>query len=116
MEVHSEVGPGYNEEIYQKALENELRNRRVDFEPQKSIEVKFKGEVVGLKFLDFLVDDRVVVEIKALSRLDSDHEAQLISHLKATGKEVGLLVNFGARKLEHKRIFPPMKIKEWSTR
>jgi GxxExxY protein len=115
MEVHSEVGPGYNEEIYQKALENELRNRRIDFEPQKSIEVKFKGEVVGLKFLDFLVDDKVVVEIKALSRLDSDHEAQLISFLKATGKEVGLLINFGARRLEHKRILPPTKIKDWST-
>jgi GxxExxY protein len=67
MEVHSEVGPGYNEEIYQKALENELRNRKIKFEPQRSIEVKFKGEVVGLKFLDFLVDDKVVLEIKALS-------------------------------------------------
>ncbi len=115
MEVHSEVGPGYNEEIYQKALENELRNRKIKFEPQRSVEVKFKGEVVGLKYLDFLVDDKVVLEIKALSRLDSDHEAQLISYLKATGKEVGLLINFGAKRLEHKRILPPTKIKEWST-
>ncbi len=115
MEVHSEVGPGYNEEVYQKALEIELRNRKIEFEPQKSIEVKFKGETVGLKILDFLVEHKVVVEIKALSRLDSDHEAQVISYLKATGKEVGLLINFGAKRLEHKRILPSTKIRERST-
>ena len=114
MEVHSELGPGYNEEIYQKALEIELRNRKVQFEPQKSVEIKFKGEMVGLKLLDFLVEDKVVVEIKALSQLDSDHEAQLISYLKATGSEVGLLINFGTKKLEYKRILPPVKVKEWN--
>jgi GxxExxY protein len=113
MEVHSEIGPGYNEEVYQKALEIEFRNRKIQFEPQKSVEVKFKGEMVGLKLLDFLVDNRVVVEIKALSHLDSIHEVQLISYLKATGCEIGLLINFGARKLEYKRILPPVKVKEW---
>jgi GxxExxY protein len=115
MEVHSQVGPGYKEEIYQKALEIELRNRKLEFEPQKTVEVKFKGEMIGLQILDFLVDGKVVVEIKALSHLDSTHEAQLISYLKATGSEVGLLINFGAKKLEYKRIFPPTKVKEWST-
>jgi GxxExxY protein len=114
MEVHSELGPGYNEEIYQKALEIELRNRKVQFEPQKSTEIKFKGEMVGLKFLDLLVDNKVVVEIKALSHLDSIHEAQLISYLKATKCEVGLLINFGAKKLEYKRILPPVKVKVWN--
>ncbi len=69
--------------------------------------------MVGLKILDFWVADKVVVEIKALSKLDSDHEAQIISYLKATGGEVGLLINFGVRKLEYKRILPPVKIKEW---
>jgi len=114
MEVHSELGPGYNEEIYQKALEIELRNRKVQFEPQKSIEIKIKGEMIGLKFLDFSVEDKVVVEIKALSELDTIHEAQLISYLKAAGSEIGLLINFGTKKLEHKRILPPMKVKEWN--
>ncbi|MGB7062574.1 MAG: GxxExxY protein [Candidatus Zixiibacteriota bacterium] len=113
MEVHSQVGPGYKEEIYQKALEIELRNRKLEFEPQKTVEVKFKGEMIGLQILDFLVDGKVVVEIKSLSHLDSTHEAQLISYLKATGSEVGLLINFGAKKLEYKRILPPTKVKEW---
>ncbi len=115
MEVHSQVGPGYKEEIYQKALEIELRNRKLEFEPQKTVEVKFKGEMIGLQILDFWVDGKVVVEIKALSHLDSTHEAQLISYLKATGSEVGLLINFGAKKLEYNRILPPTKVKEWST-
>ena len=115
MEVHSELGPGYKEEVYQKALEIELRNRKLQFEPQKSIEVRFKGDMVGLQILDLSVDNKVVVEMKALSYLDSTHEAQLISYLKATGSEVGLLINFGPRKLEYKRILPPRKLKEWST-
>jgi GxxExxY protein len=116
MEVHSDLGPGYKEEIYQKALEIELRNRKIQFEPQKSIEIRFKGEMVGWQLLDFFVDDKVVVEIKALSKLDTDHEAQIISYLKATDSEIGLLINFGTRRLEYKRIFPPRKIKEWSKR
>ncbi len=116
MEVHSDLGPGYKEEIYQKALDIELRNRTIQFEPQKPIQIKFKGEMVGLQVLDFFVEDKVVVEIKALSRLDTDHEAQIISYLKATQSETGLLINFGTRKLEYKRILPPRKIKEWSKR
>ena len=97
MEVHSQLGPGYNEEIYQKALEIELRNRKIPFEPQRSITINFKGEMVGLKILDFWVEDKVVVEIKALSKMDTDHEAQVISYLKATSGEVGLLINFGVK-------------------
>ena len=114
MEVHSDLGPGYKEEIYQKALDIELRNRNLQFEPQKPIQIEFKGERVGLQLLDFFVQDKVVVEIKALSRLDTDHEAQIISYLKATQSETGLLINFGTKKLEYKRILPPKKIKEWS--
>jgi GxxExxY protein len=113
MEVHSEIGPGYNEEVYQKALEIELRDRKIEFEPQKSIQIKFKGEMVGLRLLDFLIDDKVVVEIKALSHLDTTHEAQLISYLKATEREVSLLINFGAKELQYKRILPPVKTKKW---
>jgi GxxExxY protein len=116
MEVHSDLGPGYKEEIYQKALDIELRNRKIQFEPQKPIEIKFRGEMVGLQLLDFFVDDKVVVEIKALSRLDTDHEAQIISYLKATDSQIGLLINFGTKRLEYKRILPPRKIKEWSKR
>ena len=116
MEVHSDLGPGYKEEIYQKALEIELRNSKMQFEPQKQIEIKFKGEMVGWQLLDFFVNDKVVEEIKALSQLDTNHEAQIISYLKATNSEIGLLINFGTKKLEYKRILPPRKIKEWSKR
>ncbi len=112
MAVYNELGPGYKEEIYQKALKVELSSNNISFEPQKALSIIFKGTQVGLHFLDFLVEDKVVVEIKALSRLDNSCEAQVISYLKASGCEVGLLINFGEEELIYKRILPPKKIKD----
>jgi len=115
MAVYNELGPGYKEEIYQKALELELSANNLSFEPQKALSILFKGTQVGLHFLDFLVEDKIVIEIKALSHLDNSCEAQVISYLKASGCVVGLLINFGEEKLVYKRILPPEKIRKRST-
>jgi GxxExxY protein len=104
MEVHRELGPGFLESIYQKAMESELRRRAIAFEAQKRIGVSYKGEVLAEHVLDLVVDDKVVVELKAAKELVPEHEAQILSYLKASGLIVGLLINFAKPSLEHKRI------------
>lgn len=104
-EVYNELGSGFTEDVYQEALENELTARRIDFHPQLELTVQYKGKPLHRKFKpDLLVSLGIVVELKAVSSLTLDHEAQLLNYLKATGKPVGYLVNFGCReKLEWKR-------------
>lgn len=94
IDVHRELGPGYSEAVYEEALAQELLRRGVNFERQKSFKVKFKGCVVGEGRIDFLVDDRLVVELKAAERLMPVHKSQVISYLKATSCALGLLINF----------------------
>lgn len=104
-EVHTELGNGYTEDIYQEALEVELRARGIPFVPQAELAVLYKGKPLRRKLRpDLLVFGEIIVELKAASGLTSEHEAQLLNYLKATGKPVGYLVNFGSRdKLEWKR-------------
>ena len=104
IEVHNLLGPGFLEEIYQKALERELTIRKVSFESQKHIVVEYKGVTIADYYLDLVVDGRIVVELKAVSQLSSVHEAQVISYLKASKFKIGLLFNFGDRSLKHKRL------------
>ena len=110
MEVHNHLGPGHNEEVYQKALENEFKNQGLAFESQKSVSIEYKGSQVGLRFLDFVVDDRVIVEIKATSELTSLHQWQVLYYFAATEYPIALLINFGSDKLEYKRLLPNEKI------
>lgn len=110
MEVHNHLGPGHNEEVYQKALENEFNVQRLAFEPQKSVSIDYKGSQVGLRFLDFMVDDKVIVEIKAVSELSSLHQWQVLYYFAATEYPIALLINFGSKKLEYKRLLPNEKI------
>jgi len=115
MEVHKRLGPGLKEEMYQKAMEELLGKSGLNFEAQKQIEVYFSDRLVGLLFIDILVERSIVVELKALSHYLTNNEiAQVITYLKAEGADVGLLINFGRKYLEYKRIFPPKKIKEFS--
>lgn len=108
MDVHNQIGPGYKEEIYEKALAVEIEKRGMLVQRQVPIEVTYNDEPVGLFFLDILVEGQVVVEIKALSHtLTGDELAQTINYLKAGQYPVGLLLNFGRRKLEFRRLFPP---------
>ena len=113
MEVHSRMGPGLKEDIYQKAMEELLERSGFNYEPQRQVEVYIDKRLVGLLFIDILVERSVIVELKALSHPVTKNEiAQVITYLKAEGAEVGLLLNFGRKYLEYKRIFPPRKIRE----
>lgn len=103
-EVHRELGAGFLEKVYENALAHELRSRGVTAAAQAEIEVRYKGEPIGVYFADLLVDGCVLVEVKATSGLDPQHEAQLLNYLKATGIKVGLLLNFGTRRLQVKRM------------
>jgi GxxExxY protein len=115
MEIHNALGPGLKEEMYQKAMEEILSKSGFNFEAQKQIEVYFGYRLVGLLFIDILVENTVVVELKALSHPVTNNEiAQVITYLKAEDRKVGLLLNFGRKYLEYKRIFPPKKITEFS--
>ena len=100
IEVHRELGPGYLESVYEDALSTELDLRRIRFERQKSFSLNYKHKNVGEGRIDFLVNDCLIVEIKAVERLHPIHKAQAISYLKATKRRVGLLINFNERILK----------------
>ena len=105
MAVHSELGNGFLEPAYQEALEIALADEGIPFEREKQLKIAFRGRELKKKyFADFVCFDKVIVELKALSELTGEHEAQLLNYLKATGMKVGLLVNFGAKSLQHKRM------------
>ena len=111
MAVHNTLGPGLREEVYEKALEVELNQRDIGVIRQYPVTVDYGSEQVGLFYLDLWVEDTVVVEVKALSHLlTNDEVAQVINYLKANRAEVGLLLNFGRRRLEYRRIFPPESV------
>jgi GxxExxY protein len=94
-EVHSRLGYGFLEKVYENALSVEFEERGIKFARQVPIEVTYRGRVVGEYFADLVVDDLVIVEIKAVRSLLPQHGAQLLNYLKATRFEVGLLLNFG---------------------
>ena len=111
-EVYNDMGNGYTEDIYQESLELELTERKIPFVAQAELAIRYKGKPLKRKFKpDLMVFEDIVVELKAVSALTADHEAQLLNYLKATGKPVGYLVNFGCReKLEWKRFARTRKI------
>jgi GxxExxY protein len=105
MEVHRTLGCGFLEAVYQEALEFELELQKVPFVAQLELTVTYKGRTLKPKYKpDILVDNKVLVEIKSLARLTSTEEAQVLNYLKATGCKVALLINFGAKSLEWKRM------------
>jgi GxxExxY protein len=94
--VYATLGYGFNEKVYENALVIELKKVGLVVEPQKRIQVHYEGEVVGEYLADIVINDCVIVELKAARTLAEEHEAQLLNYLKATRLEVGLLFNFGA--------------------
>ena len=105
MEVHKELGCGFLEAVYQEALQREFVHERIPFQSQPSIQIEYKGQLLNKSYQpDFICYDDVIVEIKAISNLTGLEEAQIINYLKATGFKVGLLLNFGSKSLEHKRL------------
>jgi GxxExxY protein len=104
MEVHKELGSGFLEAVYQEALEKELNSRQIPFQAQPVVQIYYKSEPLKKNYQpDFVCFDGVLVEIKALTTLSGTEEAQMINYLKATGINVGLLINFGRKSLEYKR-------------
>jgi GxxExxY protein len=104
IDVHKQLGPGFMEAIYENAMRVALRNRDLPFEFQKEVLVFYEGHEVGIHRLDLIVQNEIVVELKAIKALEDVHFAQVRSYLKATGLHVGLLLNFNAPALVIKRI------------
>lgn len=106
MDVYNQLGPGFGEAIYQEALEIEVENRKIPNNPQQDIFIFYKGQRLKNFFTpDLICYEKIVVEIKALDRLTSREESQLLNYLKATSMPVGLLINFGSENdLEWKRM------------
>lgn len=103
-EVHNTLGPGFTENIYEEASSKELNLRGIDFESQKTIKIYYKGEKIGEYKLDMVVKGKVILELKAVSELNELFESQLISYLKATKMKLGILINFGSKRVSYKRI------------
>lgn len=104
IEVHKTLGPGFLESTYRRACEAELKINNIQFASQKKIEIFYKNIDLGFQILDLVAEDKIVIEIKAVSEILPIHQAQLISYLKATDYELGILINFGGISLQYKRI------------
>lgn len=104
MRVHAILGNGFQELIYQRAMAIEMADAGLEFEREKEMEIFYKGQEIGARRVDFFVAACIMVELKAVIRLEDVHLAQAINYLEAYDMEVGLLINFGARSLEFKRV------------
>ena len=104
MEVHRALGPGFLETVYQASLAHELSLRAIQFEQFKRLPVMYKGILVGDYEADFIVENLVIIELKAVPAFHPKHDAQTINYLAATGFQLALLINFGAESLQHKRL------------
>ena len=104
MQVHKVLGSGFQEVIYQRALTIEMTKRGVAFAREVDMPIFYDNQQIGTRRVDFLVEDKVIVELKALTKLEDVHLAQAINYLEAYRLEVGLLLNFGAKSLEPRRV------------
>ncbi len=105
MKVHSAIGNGFQEVIYQRALAIEFRYEGVEFTREHEMQIYYRDEEIGTRRVDFFVEQNIMVEIKAISHLEEAHLAQAMNYLQAYNLPVGLLINFGARSMEFKRVY-----------
>jgi GxxExxY protein len=104
MEVHRNLGPGLLEIIYKDAIEIELKENNIFFEREKEFIIEYKGKILPHKFYaDFVVNGDIILEIKAVKELSNEHTAQILNYIKLAHSEIGLLVNFQTKSLQHKR-------------
>lgn len=106
-EVHRVLGNGFQEVIYQRSLSYELEQINVGFAIEVDMPIFYKGILMGTRRADFLIEEKVMVELKAIIKLEEVHLAQAINYLEAYNLEIGLLINFGASSLEFKRVLNP---------
>jgi GxxExxY protein len=104
IEVHTALGPGFLESIYEEALKIEFSEHNIRYDHQKEIKIEYLGDVVGVHRMDLIVEDKIIVELKAVRDLNEIHFAQLRSYLKATDLKIGLLLNFSKPTLEVRRV------------
>lgn len=104
MEIHKILGSGFLEAVYHAALERELTLRGIPFESKVKLPVTYKDVIVGIYEADFIIDNKIIVEIKSVSKLNASHQAQAMHYLAATGLRLALLLNFGTGSLEHRRV------------
>ena len=110
MEVHNTLGPGFLENIYENALVVELsKHRNLNIQTQKSLAIEHKGEMIGKHVMDMIVENKVIIELKAVEKILPIHEAQIISYMTATKIPVGLLMNFGSKRLAFRRFANTIK-------
>lgn len=109
MEVHRILGNGFQEVIYQRALAVEMDQQKISYSREHEMEIFYKGESIGTRRVDFFVAGKIMVELKAIIQLEDVHLAQAINYLEAYKMDIGLLINFGARRLEFKRVMKPKK-------
>ena len=104
MEVHRRLGNGFQEVIYQRALEIEMKLSGLSFEREMEMSIYYRDKNIGLRRVDFFVEDKIMVELKAVIRLEDVHLAQAMNYVEAYHMQIGLLINFGAKSLEFKRV------------
>ncbi len=104
MEVHNELGYGFLEKVYENSLMILFKRDRVPAVQQAPINVRFEGEIVGNYVADILVDDKIILELKCVETIANIHRAQVLNYLKATGKQLAIILNFAKEKLEHERL------------
>jgi GxxExxY protein len=104
MEVHKYLGNGFQEVVYQRALSIELNLQNIEHEREKEMSISYKGYDIGTRRVDFFVEEKIMVEIKAVINLEDVHLAQAMNYVEAYNMEIGLLINFGAKSLQFKRV------------
>lgn len=104
LEVHNTLGNGFQEVIYQRAIEIEFKTKKIIYSREHNMPINYKGTQIGTRRVDFLVQDKISVEIKAIVKLQDVHLAQAINYLEAYNLEIGLLINFGSKSLEFRRL------------
>ena len=109
MTVHNTLGNGFQEVIYQRCLAIEMEREGLNFAREKEMNINYRDVVVGTRRVDFLVEERILVELKALIKLEEIHLAQSLNYLEAFNMDTGLLINFGGRSLEFKRLMNKSK-------
>jgi len=116
MKVHSALGNGFQEVIYQRALDIEMADQGLAASREHEMDIFYKGIKIGNRRVDFFVEDKVMVEIKAVSALDDAHLAQAINYLEAYNLEIGLLLNFGAKSLQYRRVINSKHLRNQSAK
>lgn len=107
MEVHKQLGNGFQEVIYQRALAIEMSLQGLSYSREFEMSIFYKGEHIGTRRVDFFIEGQVMLEIKAVIQLEDVHLAQAINYLEAYGLDIGLLINFGSRSMQFKRVNKP---------